>query len=339
MNCETMLEISRRPSGVEGAKNLKNDFFCKKKNHFSKFLRPLEDFPYFIQALWRKDISKPSFKRTLKKKSAKSRNFARQMLIIKTKCLKNMSQKIVAGNWKMNKTAPEALLLAKEMAQQNLPSDVTVILATPALYLQNIRQVLGDKKGLYAAAQNCHHESRGAFTGEISAEMIQSIDVQYVIIGHSERREYFKENNAMIAKKVDLLLAKEMKPIFCCGEALPIREKGKQVKYVSNQIKEGLFHLGHADIKKIVIAYEPIWAIGTGLTATPEQAQDMHFELRKGIRKKYGNEIADNIRILYGGSCNASNAKTLFAQPDIDGGLIGGASLKAADFCAIIHSF
>ena len=250
-----------------------------------------------------------------------------------------MSRKIVAGNWKMNKTASEALSLAKDMAQRSLPSDVTVLLAPPAVYLQNIRQVLGEKTGLHAAAQNCHHEQRGAFTGEISAEMIKSIDIQHVIIGHSERREYFKETNAMIAKKVDLLLSKEMTPIFCCGEPLPIREKGKHVKYVSTQIKESLFHLSHADIKKIVIAYEPIWAIGTGLTASPEQAQDMHLELRKVIRKKYGNEIADNISILYGGSCNAANAKTLFAQPDIDGGLIGGASLKADDFYTIINSF
>jgi triosephosphate isomerase (TIM) len=263
-------------------------------------------------------------------------------LLFKQKVLKKgkqMSRKIVAGNWKMNKTASEALLLAKEIEQRDLPSDVTVLLAPPAVYLQNIRQVVGSKTGLYVAAQNCHHEQRGAFTGEISVEMIKSIDIQHVIIGHSERREYFKETNAMIAKKVDLLLSKEMTPIFCCGEPLPIRKKGKHVKYVATQIKESLFHLVHADIKKVVIAYEPIWAIGTGLTATPEQAQDMHFELRKVIRKKYGNEIADNISILYGGSCNAANAKTLFAQPDIDGGLIGGASLKVDDFCTIVNSF
>jgi triosephosphate isomerase (TIM) len=248
-------------------------------------------------------------------------------------------QKIVAGNWKMNKNYQDALILVNDIKAKTLADDVTVVLCTPAVFSESVGRLIDGHKTIKLGAQNCSQEESGAYTGEVSATMLQSVGVQYVIVGHSERREYFKETSPLLVKKIDLLLAKKMIPIYCCGEPLRIREKGSHVKYVTKQIKEELFHLTPEQITSFVIAYEPIWAIGTGLTASPEQAQDMHKAIRKSIQKKYGKSISDSISILYGGSMNAANAKTLLAQPDVDGGLIGGASLKADDFATIINAY
>ena len=248
-------------------------------------------------------------------------------------------KKIVAGNWKMNKTHADALSLAKALTEKSLPSDVIVVVCTPSVYCSEVGTILANHKTLNVGAQNCHSEESGAYTGETSASMLQSIGVQYVIVGHSERREYQKETSAVLAKKINLLLSKNMKPIYCCGEPLKIREIGRHINYVAKQIKLELFHLDKEAMKNIVIAYEPIWAIGTGLTASPEQAQEMHREIRKMIQRKFGKKVSDKISILYGGSANAANAKTLFSQPDIDGGLIGGASLKADDFATICNAY
>jgi triosephosphate isomerase (TIM) len=247
-----------------------------------------------------------------------------------------MRQKIVAGNWKMNKTYADGIALAHEVAQKSNPNNVTVVLGVPSPFLKGVKDALGNKKGFHVAAQNCYQEEKGAFTGEVSVDMIASVGAEYVILGHSERRQYFKENNAMLAKKTDIVLKKGLTPIFCCGEPLNIRESNRHVSYISKQLKEGIFHLSESDFSKIVIAYEPIWAIGTGKTATSAQAQDTHAAIRKMIEKRYGKAISDVTRILYGGSCNAKNAKEIFSQPDVDGGLIGGASLVADDFATII---
>ncbi|MFM2268502.1 MAG: hypothetical protein RL757_1943 [Bacteroidota bacterium] len=249
-------------------------------------------------------------------------------------------RKIVAGNWKMNKTQAEAQLLAGDIAARELPKDVTVVLCPPSVYLDSVSKILnGKSNSLHAGAQNCHHERSGAYTGEVSADMLKSMNIEYCIIGHSERREYYKETTAQLVKKVDIALSLGITPLFCCGEPLRIREKNTHARFVQKQIREALFHLSHEEMKKVVIAYEPIWAIGTGLTASPEQAQEMHANIRKAIEKKYGREIAQSISILYGGSCNAANAATLFALEDVDGGLIGGASLKGDDFFKIISAF
>lgn len=248
-------------------------------------------------------------------------------------------QKIVAGNWKMNKTFQEAIALTKEIASKSLASDVTVVLATPSVFCENVGQIISDSAQIKLGAQNCYQEEKGAFTGEVSADMLQSVGVEYVIVGHSERREYFKEESAVLVKKVNLLLSKGMTPIYCCGEPLAIREAGNHISFVAQQIKDELFHLDSDQIQKVVIAYEPIWAIGTGLTASPEQAQDMHAEIRKTLATKFGSDVADSISILYGGSMNAANAQSLLAQADVDGGLIGGASLKADDFATIINAY
>ena len=250
-----------------------------------------------------------------------------------------MRKKIVAGNWKMNKNYQDALDLAKEITAAPSADGVEIILCPPFTHLKSVTDITVSNKRIRTGAQNCHHESKGAFTGEVSAEMIKSVGATYIIIGHSERREYFKETNIMLASKLDLALANDLLPVFCCGEPLKIREKGTHVNYVSKQLKESLFHLTAEQITQVVIAYEPIWAIGTGLTASPEQAQDMHAAIRRVISRKFGKRIAGKIPILYGGSCNPGNAATLFALPDVDGGLIGGASLKAGDFMAIVHSF
>jgi triosephosphate isomerase len=192
--------------------------------------------------------------------------------------------------------------------------------------------------GFAAAAQNCSDKESGAFTGEVSAAMLQSIGVRYCVIGHSERREYFGEDNALLAEKVNACLHHQIIPVFCCGEALAIREQGAQNSFVQTQLEEALFHLGEEDIQKIVIAYEPIWAIGTGKTASTEQAQEMHAYLRSVLAKKWGQETANLVSILYGGSVKGSNAAELFACPDVDGGLVGGASLLAPDFIQIIKA-
>jgi triosephosphate isomerase len=249
-----------------------------------------------------------------------------------------MRKKIVAGNWKMNKTLAEATALTSELltlTNSEVKNNAVVILCTPFPYLLKIKEQLGSSK-LAVGAQNCSEHDSGAYTGETSVGMLKSMDIPYVIIGHSERRQYFGENGALLAKKVDKALASGVTPIFCNGEPLEIREKGTHEALVKQQTEESLFHLSAADIQKVVIAYEPVWAIGTGKTATSQQAQDMHAVIRGHIAAKYGNDVAENISILYGGSVKPDNAKELFAMKDVDGGLVGGASLKARDFVDII---
>ena len=248
-------------------------------------------------------------------------------------------KKIVAGNWKMNKTFQEGLELTKQVLElAPARSKNIMVLATPFIHLAAAKNVVKKRKFIHIAAQNCHQEAKGAFTGETSLDMIESVGATYVILGHSERRQFFAESDALLAAKVDATLAKGLTPIFCCGEALDIREAGTHEKHVSAQIQASLFHLDPDTIQKVVIAYEPIWAIGTGKTASSDQAQAMHKALRSFLKKQYGAKVANNISILYGGSCNAKNAAELFAQPDVDGGLIGGASLVAADFLTIFNA-
>ena len=252
-----------------------------------------------------------------------------------------MRKKIVAGNWKMNKTIEEAKALLSEvvnMVQDEVTGDVEVVLCPPALYLTTARQYVTPGGKISLGAQNCHEKASGAYTGEISAPMLQSIGVEYVILGHSERRQYFEETNAQLAEKVNSALENGLTPIFCCGESRDLREHGDFIGFVKQQLTESLFHLSAETFAKVVIAYEPIWAIGTGLTASSAQAQDMHFELRQHISGQYGDAIAQDISILYGGSANAQNAAELFAQPDVDGGLIGGASLKSRDFTTVVKA-
>jgi triosephosphate isomerase (TIM) len=251
-----------------------------------------------------------------------------------------MRKKIVAGNWKMNKTADEGLALVSEvvnMVNAEVTGDVLVVLCPPALYLTTYRTYLTGNR-LALGAQNCHEKASGAYTGEISAPMLKSIGVGYVILGHSERRQYFGETNAQLAEKVNIALENDLTPIFCCGESLEMREGGDYVGYVKQQLTESLFHLSAEQIAGVVVAYEPIWAIGTGLTATSAQAQAMHAALRVHFASQYGDSIAQTISILYGGSANAQNAAELFAQPDVDGGLIGGASLKSRDFVTVVKA-
>ena len=249
-------------------------------------------------------------------------------------------QLIAAGNWKMNKNFDEGRDLAKAVAT-GMPADgkALVVLGVPAIHLKMAGSLAKRTKNFEIAAQNCHHKASGAYTGEISVGMIKSTGAKYVILGHSERREYFNESNQLLAQKVDIVLENRLIPIFCCGEPLSIREAGTHVEYVKKQLEEGIFHLKTRPFGKIVIAYEPIWAIGTGVTASPEQAQDMHKALRDVIAKRYSQKVADATTILYGGSVKPGNASELFGQPDVDGGLVGGASLKADDFLKIIASF
>lgn len=253
-----------------------------------------------------------------------------------------MRKHIVAGNWKMNNTIEEGKNLTSEvvgMVEEEVHNGVTVILGTPFVHLLPVVQLTEQSDKVFAAAQNCSEHSSGAFTGEVSVSMLKSTGVKFVIIGHSERRQYFNETNLQLAQKVDLALAEDLLPIFCCGEPLEIREDGSFFDYVCNQLTESLFHLTREQMSSLVIAYEPIWAIGTGKTATAQQAQDMHAQIRAHLASQYGDEIADGMSILYGGSCKPDNAKELFANPDVDGGLIGGASLKARDFVDIAKSF
>jgi triosephosphate isomerase (TIM) len=252
-----------------------------------------------------------------------------------------MRQKIVAGNWKMNKSFEEANILASEimgMVADEVKGNVKVVFCTPFPYLLPIKNLLGNNSRISVGAQNCSEHESGAYTGETSAAMLKSIGVPYVILGHSERRQYFGENGKLLAKKVDIALKHGLVPIFCCGEPLDVREKNQHEKLVQQQIEESLFHLDEAAIKKIVIAYEPVWAIGTGKTATSQQAQDMHAVIRKQLAGKYGQSAANEIPILYGGSVNAANAKELFSCPDVDGGLVGGVSLKSREFTDVIKS-
>ncbi|HEX2393803.1 MAG TPA: triose-phosphate isomerase [Bacteroidales bacterium] len=249
-----------------------------------------------------------------------------------------MRKKIVAGNWKMNKTLQEGIELAKAINTQVQDTDVTVILCTPFIHLTEARKVI-TKKSLFLGAQNCASEKSGAYTGEVSVDMIASVGAEYVIIGHSERRSYYHEDDALLNKKVKLALEAGLVPIFCCGEVLAERQSGIHMKVVSTQVEKALFDLTPEQFSKVVIAYEPVWAIGTGVNATAAQAQEMHKAIRDQIMKKFGKQAADNTSILYGGSCKPSNARELFSNADVDGGLIGGASLNAVDFMGIITAF
>jgi triosephosphate isomerase (TIM) len=248
-------------------------------------------------------------------------------------------KRIVAGNWKMNKTLEESVELAKAVSTKAIPARVELVLCVPFVNIQSVQKVIAKKKKIHLGAQNMHQEAKGAYTGEISADMLLAAGVSHVIVGHSERRQYFGESDSLLANKVDVCLAKGLVPIFCCGEPLEIREAKKHVSYVEEQLRNSLFHLSAEQLLNVVIAYEPIWAIGTGLTASTEQAQEMHAAIRKFLKNQYGNDVAKQIPILYGGSCNAKNARELFAQKDVDGGLIGGASLIADDFVSIANSF
>ena len=250
-----------------------------------------------------------------------------------------MRRNIAAGNWKMNLTLKSANELAVSINNLEINDNVDVILGAPSVFLSNIVELTKDNKRVNVAAQNCHQAEKGAFTGEISIPMLASIGVNQVIVGHSERREIFNESDQDIKEKVDALLLNNMTPIFCCGEPLMIREASGQNDYVKKQFENSIFHLGENEIQKLIIAYEPIWAIGTGKTASPEQAQDMHAFLRQLISDKYNHDIAENISILYGGSVKPANAKELFSQDDVDGGLVGGASLSLENFGPIIEAF
>ncbi len=249
-----------------------------------------------------------------------------------------MRHKIVAGNWKMNKTLEEAMeiAIALQERKEDVPHGVKVIIAPPALYLANIEMM--EEPFFYLSAQNCSHHDFGAFTGEISAAMLDGMNIPFCILGHSERRQYFHETDELIAAKIDACLRHNVQPIFCCGEVLEERKDKKHFITVLHQIEKALFHLSADQMEKIIIAYEPVWAIGTGVTASNDEAQEMHAFIRKSIGDHFGKEVSDQIHILYGGSVNPQNSESLFACPDVDGGLVGGASLKANDFMTIIKS-
>jgi triosephosphate isomerase len=251
-----------------------------------------------------------------------------------------MRKQIVAGNWKMNTTLDEGLILAENVKKlsQPLPNDVDLIVAPPFTHIYAVANKL-QGSSVKTSSQNCAAWEKGAYTGEISVDMIASTGASYVIIGHSERREYFGENSEILLKKVKLALDKGLSPIFCCGEVLGERDANRHFEVVQTQIEEVLFNLTEGEMKNVIIAYEPVWAIGTGRTASPEQAQEMHAHIRKCLVEKFGETVANATSILYGGSCKPDNAVEIFAKPDVDGGLIGGASLKAEDFIAIAKSF
>ena len=253
-----------------------------------------------------------------------------------------MRKKIVAGNWKMNKTFEEAQALASEvvnMVKDEANSEAQVVLCPSFPFLPVISKAVAGSSNIHVGAQNCHQQESGAYTGEVSAPMLQSVGVTYVILGHSERRQYFQEDNQLLEAKVKAVLKQGLHPIFCIGESLEQREQDLTFSVLETQLKEGLFHVSNEDFERVVIAYEPIWAIGTGKTASSQQAQEVHAFIREQIARAYDAEAAQNTTILYGGSCNPANARELFACPDIDGGLIGGASLKSRDFVDIIKSF
>ncbi len=251
-----------------------------------------------------------------------------------------MRVQIAAANWKMNLTVREAEKLLEVLLGESyeLTENQKVVFAVPAPYLTIAEEKIAKHSQMFIAAQNVYSKKSGAYTGEVSVTMLQSIGVDHVIIGHSERREYFGETDELIAGKVNICLETNITSIFCCGEALPVREVNQQNSYVSHQLEESLFYLPAEQIVKVVIAYEPIWAIGTGKTASSEQVQEMHAFIRSQIEKRYGIEEAQSISILYGGSVKAANAKEIFSQPDVDGGLVGGASLIAEEFIAIIKA-
>ena len=249
-----------------------------------------------------------------------------------------MRKKIVAGNWKMNKSWPEAQALVHALIEKKalIPAGVQVIIAPPAPYLQPLSVTAAP--AIAVAAQNCSQHDSGAYTGEISSSMLASMQVNFCIIGHSERRQFYGESNEIIRTKVDACLRNAITPIFCCGELLAERNAGEHFNTVAAQVKDALFHLSAEEVSKVVIAYEPVWAIGTGVTASNEQAEEMHAFIRAFVAENYNGQLADSISILYGGSVNAANAKALFACPNVDGGLVGGASLKADDFMTIIQA-
>jgi triosephosphate isomerase len=251
-----------------------------------------------------------------------------------------MRKQIAAANWKMNLTYQQGMSLLQTLvsADISLKKSHTVVFAVPYPYLEMAIATVRNKENYSIAAQNCSDKKSGAYTGEVSAEMLKSLEIQYCLVGHSERREYFGESNLMLADKLNFCLSYGITPIFCCGEALAIRESNEQNGYVEQQLRESLFHLSNEEIIKIVIAYEPIWAIGTGKTASTEQAQEMHANVRSILKKQYGEPIAQQISILYGGSVKASNAKEIFGSKDVDGGLVGGASLIATEFVEIIKA-
>jgi triosephosphate isomerase len=249
-----------------------------------------------------------------------------------------MRKKIVAGNWKMNTSLKDGMELAKavEQLEKKKTSDAEVIIAPPYTHLSKVRELID---GVKLSAQNCASESSGAYTGEVSPDMLISAGVEYVILGHSERRSYYHEVNELLNKKVKLALSAGLKPIYCCGEVLEEREAGKLFDVVKEQIEVGLKDLSSEEMSNVVIAYEPVWAIGTGVVATPEQAQEMHKYIRDLLADLFNDQVAEDMTLLYGGSCKPSNAAELFANPDVDGGLIGGASLKAEDFIAIVNAY
>ena len=252
-----------------------------------------------------------------------------------------MRKKIVAGNWKMNIDLEKGVQLFNEIQQllkEEVKADQEVIICPPYTHLSSLSQIVDPNTNLSIGAQNCHQADSGAFTGEVSASIIASAGASYVIIGHSERRLYFAESNSLLAQKLDVVLKNGLSPIFCIGETLEQRNSETYFEVIKEQITEASFHLQATDYSKLILAYEPVWAIGTGLTASPEQAQEIHSFIRNLLADKYDQDLANNMTILYGGSCNPKNASELFAKSDIDGGLIGGASLKARDFVDIIKA-
>ena len=251
-----------------------------------------------------------------------------------------MRKQIAAANWKMNLTYQDAENLLSELTGTGieLSDNQQVILAVPAPYLQLAKSKVANTSSIIVAAQNVYSKKSGAYTGEVSVLMLNSLNIGHVLIGHSERREYFNEGNELLAEKVTICLEHHITPVFCCGEPLNIRESGRQNEFVSKQLQESLFHLSGDEIKKVVIAYEPVWAIGTGKNATNDQVQEMHAHIRSIIQEKYGPTVADIIPILYGGSVKAENAESIFNKPDVDGGLVGGASLNAKEFKGIIKA-
>ncbi|SDT38368.1 triosephosphate isomerase [Mucilaginibacter mallensis] len=253
-----------------------------------------------------------------------------------------MRKKIVAGNWKMNLDYNEGLALFSEitnMIKDEITGAQEAVVCSPFIHLHSLVQMAKGYSKVSVGAQNAHQAESGAYTGEISAKMIKSVGATYVILGHSERRQYFGETNELLAKKADTALANGLKPIFCIGETLAERDAEIHFGVIKDQLEDGVFHLDAAQFAQLVIAYEPVWAIGTGLTATAPQAQEIHAFIRAEIAAKYGQQLADDTTILYGGSCNAKNAPELFSEKDIDGGLIGGASLKSRDFVDILKVF
>jgi triosephosphate isomerase len=253
-----------------------------------------------------------------------------------------MRKKIVAGNWKMNLNFEEGVSLFSEivnMVKDEVVGNQEVIVCSPFIHLSTVAKLSENVKNVNIGSQNIHQAESGAYTGEVSASQVKSVGVEYVILGHSERRAYFGETDSLLAEKTNAALKHNLKPIFCIGETKEERESGKFFDVIKTQLVDGVFHLSKDEFAKVVLAYEPVWAIGTGLTASPEQAQEVHAFIRETVANHYDAETAENTTILYGGSCNPSNAPTLFSQKDIDGGLIGGASLKSRDFLDIVKEF